>query len=160
LTYLRQAGALARGRPLGPCGTFGAEDTWTDTPCVAGVVLIGDAAGYNNPIIGQELALAMRDVRGLSELLFAERDWTPARMLRYADERFERMRRVRFTAALNAALRSEFGPDAVARRRRLAARLASGTDQSLPAVMAAQIVGPDRTPASAYEDEVRQRVLA
>jgi 2-polyprenyl-6-methoxyphenol hydroxylase-like FAD-dependent oxidoreductase len=122
--------------------------------------LIGDAAGYNNPTIGQELALAMRDVRRLAELLLVEREWSPARLQPYVDERFERMRRVRFTAELNAALRSEFGPDAVARRHRFFARLASGTDKSLRQVMAAQGLGPDRMRAWGYEDDVRQRVLA
>jgi flavin-dependent dehydrogenase len=34
------------------------EDTWTETPYVEGIVLIGDAGGYNDPIIGEGRSLA------------------------------------------------------------------------------------------------------
>ena len=38
--------------PAGPCATYPGDDTWTDAPFADGVVLIGDAAGHNDPIIG------------------------------------------------------------------------------------------------------------
>src|SRR5262245_52795541 len=59
--------ALGQATPIGPCATMGGEDTWTEFPFVDGMVLIGDAGGYNGPIIGQGLSLALRDVRLLSE---------------------------------------------------------------------------------------------
>src|SRR5262249_39965548 len=40
-------------RPAGPCGTFPGEDSRTESPVGEGVVLIGDAAGYENPLQGQ-----------------------------------------------------------------------------------------------------------
>ena len=49
--------------PAGPCATYAGDDTWTDAPFADGVVLIGDAAGYNDPIIGQGLSIALRDAR-------------------------------------------------------------------------------------------------
>lgn len=43
-----------------------------------GVVLIGDAAGYNDPVLGQGLSIAVRDVRFVAEALLAEPDWLEA----------------------------------------------------------------------------------
>lgn len=43
---------LTNARPAGPCNSYPNEDTWTDEPYAEGVVLIGDAAGHNDPIIG------------------------------------------------------------------------------------------------------------
>lgn len=157
MSCLPQAQALARGVPVGPCATFGGEDTWTDVPFSPGLVLIGDAAGYNDPIIGQGLSLALRDVRVLSELLLAGRDWSPQYLQPYADERRERLRRLRFTAALIAALQSEFGPEAAERRRRFFARAAA--DATLTLALAATGVGPAGVPAWAFEDGMRKKVL-
>lgn len=93
------------GRPAGPCATFGGEDTWVDQPVVDGVVLVGDAAGYNSPIIGQGLSLALRDARLVSETLLAGERWTPDVFEAYVAERTERLRRVRFIAQLWARVR-------------------------------------------------------
>ena len=38
-------------------------------PFVPGVVLIGDAAGHDDPIIGQGLSIAYRDVRIVRDLM-------------------------------------------------------------------------------------------
>jgi menaquinone-9 beta-reductase len=35
------------------------------------VVLVGDAAGHNDPIIGQGLSIALRDVRLVGEAILA-----------------------------------------------------------------------------------------
>src|SRR4051812_22192699 len=51
--------ALARGRAVSPIATHPSVDTWTDRPYAPGAVLVGDAAGYNDPIIGQGLSLTM-----------------------------------------------------------------------------------------------------
>ena len=55
--------------PAGPCATYPGDDTWTDTPFADGVVLIGDAAGHNDPIIGQGLSISMRDARTVRDLV-------------------------------------------------------------------------------------------
>ena len=52
-----------RARPI-PATTPGPQ-----TPYVDGVVLIGDAAGHNDPIIGQGLSIALRDARIVRDLV-------------------------------------------------------------------------------------------
>ena len=54
---------IAAGQVAGPCQGYPNADTWVDEPIAPGVVLIGDAAGHNDPTIGQGLSIAMRDVR-------------------------------------------------------------------------------------------------
>jgi menaquinone-9 beta-reductase len=83
----------AEAIPAGPCRTFGADDTWTDRPYTHGVVLIGDAGGYNNPLIGQGLSLALRDVRALTEVLLDEPAGVagPRALAHYGAERAERL---------------------------------------------------------------------
>ena len=65
------------------------------------MVLVGDAAGHNDPILGQGLSIALRDVRLASEAILAGgRDQAAFRP--YVEERLERMRRLRITASLQA----------------------------------------------------------
>jgi 2-polyprenyl-6-methoxyphenol hydroxylase-like FAD-dependent oxidoreductase len=152
------AQSLAGGTPLGPCATFGGEDTWVDVPFVDGVVLIGDAAGYNDPLIGQGLSLALRDTRVLSEILLAEERWSPEVLQPYADERRRRSQRVRFTAGLMADLYASFGPQGAARRRRFLARLPE-PDFRGRALLASLALGPARSPDWAYVEDFRTEVL-
>ena len=159
LSCLPWAAAVAAARPIGPCATFPGDDSWTDAPVAPGVALIGDAAGYNDPIMGQGLAIALRDARVLGDLLLAEAAWSPARLRPYADERGERMRRLRFTAALQAALQSEFGPAARERRARFNARVRAGDDPRLRLALAAANSGPELVPAWAFTPEMRANVL-
>ena len=95
-------------RPAGPCGTFGGEQTWCDEPYADGIVLLGDAGGYDDPVDGQGMSLALRDVRQLSELLLASDDWTPATLRRYGEQRAERLRRMRRVSKTFAALMTTF----------------------------------------------------
>ena len=122
-------------------------------------VLVGDAAGYNNPIIGEGLALAMRDVRVLAELLLDGAEWSPARLRPYAEERGERLRRLRFVAALFADLFTTFGPEGAARRSRFFTRLRNPNDPAhmIPLTIRA---GPDAAPAWAFTEEYRAEMLA
>jgi len=158
LRNLPGSDALAGARPAGPCQAYGNEDTWTDVPVTDGVVLVGDAAGHNDPIIGQGLSITMRDVRIVSDILLASADWSPAAFTPYAEERAERMRRLRFVAALDATLENEFGPEAAARRVRATERQAS--DPSLLQWFFAVFAGPDMLPPDAFDDSVRARLLA
>jgi 2-polyprenyl-6-methoxyphenol hydroxylase-like FAD-dependent oxidoreductase len=64
---------LANARPAGPCHSYPNEDTWTDEPYADGVVLIGDAAGHNDPIIGQGLSITYRDVRTVRDVRWRRR---------------------------------------------------------------------------------------
>jgi 2-polyprenyl-6-methoxyphenol hydroxylase-like FAD-dependent oxidoreductase len=148
---------LANATPISQCFSYPNEDHWTDEPYVSGVVLVGDAAGHNDPIIGQGLAITMRDVRMVSEVMLSTDDWTCLDFRNYAEERSERMRRLRFAAALVSALDSEFGDEAKARRKRAYRRFAEAGQ--LWAGLAA-IVGPENLPAEAFSEEARQQALA
>eukprot|EP01030_Chromulinospumella_sphaerica_P019443 gene19443-19335_t len=102
----------------GPLLSYFNNDSWTDEPYAEGVVLVGDAAGWNDPIIGLGLSITYRDVRIVSELLKSADDWERLDLEPYREERAERMRRLRFAAKLQAALDMEFGEAARQRRRR------------------------------------------
>jgi 2-polyprenyl-6-methoxyphenol hydroxylase-like FAD-dependent oxidoreductase len=73
LRCLPYARSISKSRAIGPFNSFLKEDHWTENPTAAGVVLVGDAAGHNDPIIGQGLSIALRDVRLVSETILAGR---------------------------------------------------------------------------------------
>lgn len=150
---------FAAARPIGPCAAFPMNDSWVDDPVVAdGVaVLIGDAAGHNDPILGQGLSLAMRDACSLAELLVGSPDWSAARLHRYAVARAERLRRLRFVASLQTDLRCTFSAEGARRRRRAYDLFQEEPSARLP--LAAEILGPDRVPASAFEAPAAELIL-
>jgi 2-polyprenyl-6-methoxyphenol hydroxylase-like FAD-dependent oxidoreductase len=156
LQCLPYAAAISRSTPNGPFNSFSNEDHWTDDPRAEGVVLVGDAAGYNDPISGQGLSLAFRDVRRVSDVILAGRR-NPADFQEYVSERSERMRRLRVTARLTSVLRVEFGEEA--RRRRLRA-MHRATVEKLPSPGLATLVGPERLPAEAFEQSAINALLA
>lgn len=149
--------AFAAATPNGPCASYPNEDTWTDQPFASGVVLVGDAAGWNDPITGQGLSITLRDIRVLSELLRESPDWSPATLRPYAEERAERMRRLRFAGKLQSVLHNEFGPEA--RERRVRARERMAGDKLLGAPLASVMVGPETMPAEAFTEQVWNRIL-
>ncbi len=118
LKCLPYAEAILGGTPISPFCSYSNEDHWIDDPILPGVVLIGDAAGHNDPITGQGLSIAARDVRVVSEILLSSKDWDGIDFEPYVDERRERMRRLRITAGLATKIRVEFGVDAKQRRAR------------------------------------------
>src|SRR5580698_7410656 len=148
---------LVAGEPSGPLFSYFNNDSWTDEPFAPGVVLVGDAAGWNDPIIGLGLSITYRDVRIVSDLLKGADDWAPALFASYAEERAERMRRLRFVASLQATIDMEFGEAAKARRRSLFER--SATDPSLGAHGFAVMAGPEALPPEMFTEEHRARVL-
>jgi 2-polyprenyl-6-methoxyphenol hydroxylase-like FAD-dependent oxidoreductase len=148
---------FGRAEVRGPCAAFEMNDTWTRWPLVEGAMLIGDAAGYNDPIIGQGLSLALRDARAVAELLAEGADWSPRALRHYADCRHERMRRLRITADLMTTLRCTFTPEGRERRRRVYERFAGDPPERLP--LAATLVGPDAPPAEAFSPAAGQWML-
>ena len=149
--------AFAGATPVSPSATYSNEDTWVDVPVRDGVVLIGDAAGWNDPITGQGLSITMRDVRVVSEVLQASDDWSAAAFAPYVEERRERMRRLRFGASMQSAIYNEFGPAAAARRLRAWSRFEAEPELSLPIVCS--MIGPELAPAEVFTDDARRRVL-
>jgi len=94
---------FAGAEVIGPAKAYRSIDTWCERPFAESVVLVGDAAGHNDPIIGQGLSITMADVRGVTDALLSGDDWTdPALFEPYAVERLERLRRLRATAQVYA----------------------------------------------------------
>jgi 2-polyprenyl-6-methoxyphenol hydroxylase-like FAD-dependent oxidoreductase len=156
LACVPQAGLIAAGRPVGPFNAFSNEDHWIDDPTAPGVALAGDAAGHNDPIIGQGLAIALRDVRLLSEIILdGRRDQAAFRP--YVEERAERLRRLRITARLRATLSAEFGEEARQRRQRAERRMRA---RQAPTPYGAILLGPDKLPAAAFEPSTIDALLA
>src|SRR5579859_587590 len=158
LKCLPEASRFKSARIAGPCATFTAEDTWAPAPYADGVVLAGDAAGYNNPNIGQGLSLAMRDVRVLSGLLTSSSDWSPVGLSAYGEERGERLRRQRRVAATYAALFSTFSDEDRVRRARFLARVKAG-DADAQVAFRSIYAGPHRLPAEVFSDEFHAALL-
>jgi 2-polyprenyl-6-methoxyphenol hydroxylase-like FAD-dependent oxidoreductase len=52
--------ALVAGRPAGPLLSYVNADAWTDEPFAAGCVLAGDAAGWNDPILGLRFVASLQ----------------------------------------------------------------------------------------------------
>jgi len=127
--------------PAGPCATYPGDDTWCSDPYVDGAVLIGDAAGHNDPIIGQGLSIAMRDARTVRDLVLdgARRaeEFAP-----YGVERMARMARLRFAADVLAATHAEDADNRQARRDYVNQRMAT-MDERLFSLMIGVFAGPE-----------------
>ena len=67
-----------RAKQAGPLASFSSDESWVQHPYRQGVVLIGDAAATTDPMFGQGLSLACRDVRVLRDCLTAGNDWETA----------------------------------------------------------------------------------
>lgn len=148
---------LASGRAIGPCNSYANGDSWLDRLGAPGVVFIGDAAGHSCPSIGQGVSCSLRDARHVVEALARDREWSDEAAESYADERNERMRRLRFVAHLFSDLRGDFSTEGRARRRRALARVAA--DPSVAAPLSSTQVGPFAFPSSVFTAEARHRLL-
>lgn len=134
---------LASGRLLRPIATHESVDSWTDTSVAPGVVLIGDAAGYNDPIIGQGLSLTMADVRDVAHVILTGGS-SPSEFQKYAVTRADRHAKQRIAARTMAEILCAFGDEANQRRWRALPLL--GTDERIGLVAAVLFAGPDLLP--------------
>jgi len=157
MTCAPQNAALAEGTPAGPLFSYFNNDSWTDEPFSEGCVLIGDAAGWNDPINGLGLSITYRDVRMVSDILKETPAGQAPNFAPYAEERAERMRRLRFAGQLQASLDMEFGEAARERRRQYHERKAA--DPTLGMHGVAIMAGPEAAPAEIFTEAHRARVL-
>lgn len=157
LDCLPNADAFVDATPISPCATYPNEAGWVDNPVVNGVVLIADAAGWDDPITGQGLSVTMRDVRVVSEILKASDDWSVGALGDYVTERAERLRRLRFVSSTQSTLLNEFGPMASKRRELVRERVAA--DPSLGMGVAASFLGPDRLPPEIFSANAWNRLF-
>lgn len=143
---------LAESTQIGPCATFPMNDAWTDTPVVPGGALIGDAAGWSNPVTAQGLSITLRDARVLSEALLDNAIWNPETLSGYTVERTARMARLRFASALTDLIAGFGMIDRESRRPRILERL--GQRPELGAALAAVHSGPWTIGSESYSPDI------
>ncbi len=156
MSLFPEPGAIADATPAGPLAGYPMTDTWTDEVARHGVVLIGDSAGWSDPIIGQGMSVAFRDAHMITDAIRATDDWSTATFAAYRDERCERMRRLRYSSAGNYLING-FGPDARAKRVRLREKF-TVDPMSSPVVTA--LVGAWVLPEEAYSDDAWNALVA
>lgn len=147
---------VAAGTPAGPCATYPGDDTWTDTPFAEHVVLVGDAAGHNDPIIGQGLSIAMRDVRTVRDLIL-DGAHQPADFASYGQERAERMRRLRLIADVVSVTYAEDADNRAARRNFVGEKMAS-MDPEIFQLLVGFMTGPETVPDEFVNPQILDRI--
>ena len=152
-------GADRRRDPGRPVRHVPMNDSWTERVAVPGVVLIGDAAGWNDPIIGEGLSIGLRDARTVAEIVTGGADWSAGAFDGYEAERRERMRRLCIGAQLETALRCDFTPRAGPARRASCSRSPRTRCWSAPTLLS-WFGGPEPAPPEAFEDANIERILA
>jgi 2-polyprenyl-6-methoxyphenol hydroxylase-like FAD-dependent oxidoreductase len=151
------AAHIASATIAGPCQGYPNADTWIDYPVAPGVVLIGDAAGHNDPTIGQGLSITMCDARTIAEVLAETTTWDPNLFVPYVAERRERMRRLRHLARVMTILRCEFDDEADRRRADVPNRAAR--DPNIAALLAAPLKGPYSAPDQSFGEATVKGLL-
>lgn len=150
---------LTGASPAGPCRSYAMSSSWAARPAVPGVVLVGDAAGWSDPIIGQGLSIAARDARLVAEALLGTEDWgDPDCFAAYAAERRERMRRLRMSSRLRTAIHCTFTREGIARRRRWYGMWHE--EDVLGGLERAVLIGPERVPDQSFTAAALSEVLA
>jgi menaquinone-9 beta-reductase len=146
-------GAFGAACAAGPLAFFPNADVWSDRLYDDRVVLIGDAAGANDPSGGHGLSLCFRDVREIRDQLLAATDWDAA-LRAYAAQRMAYYAVLRAYMQWMVPLYLDVGPDADARReRRDRARQADPTLGGFALLLAH---GPDGLSA---DEATRRHVL-
>jgi 2-polyprenyl-6-methoxyphenol hydroxylase-like FAD-dependent oxidoreductase len=139
--HLPHSAIVAGGRQEGPCATFPLNSAFVDEPVSEGLVLIGDAAGWVDPLIGQGLAMAMRDARLVTEALLGETEWSPGIFQGYVEDRRWRLDILALNARVQQRLDVDFSPDFAPRRLDVVG--AVWEDPMFAGLMLAQIAGPE-----------------
>ena len=122
------------------------------------MVLVGDAAGHNDPIIGQGLSIALRDARTVRDLVL-DGARTPDAFAAYGQERMERMSRLRLIADILAVTQAEDAENQPARRERFAEYFAD-PDSGLMLLMLAAFAGPESVPDELVDHDWPDRIRA
>lgn len=150
--------ALAGAKPAGPVLAYFNHGADGGAPYAQGMALVGDAAAWSDPILGQGLSITYRDVRVVSDILRGSDDWSaPDLMAPYGEERAERMRRMHFACELETMFTAEFGPQNDARRASFHAR--RDADPTLAVVALTSLMGPESLPAELFTPAHREKIL-
>jgi 2-polyprenyl-6-methoxyphenol hydroxylase-like FAD-dependent oxidoreductase len=147
--FMPHGAAVASARQEGPCATFPLNSAVVDEFTREGLVLVGDAAGWIDPLIGQGLAMAMRDARLITEALLDNSEWSPAIFSDYADDRRKRLEILALNARVQQRLDVDFSPDFAPRRLEVVG--AVWADSVFSALMSAQFAGPEAADPAVFE---------
>jgi 2-polyprenyl-6-methoxyphenol hydroxylase-like FAD-dependent oxidoreductase len=148
---------FADANPAGPCAAYPMFDSWSDAVVADGAVFAGDAAGFSDPTIGQGLSIALRDARMIRDVLLGGEDWSKDAFSSYAEERAERMRRLRFIVQVFTDAHIPLGPEGVSERRRRKNLMMRDSDLFM--LVAAMTCGPELAPESCFGNEIREKLL-
>ncbi len=148
---------LATGRDR-KCATSPGDDTWIDAPYTDGIVLIGDAAGHNDPIIGQGLSIALRDARIVRDLVL-DGAREPAGFRSYGEERSMSMERLRLVADVLSVVQGEDADNRPARRAFLGEKMGTMDPEVFPLLIGA-FTGPETIPAELVDPGLLDRIRA
>jgi 2-polyprenyl-6-methoxyphenol hydroxylase-like FAD-dependent oxidoreductase len=149
---------FAKVKPSQSCAFYPMNDAWTDSPVVPGAVLIGDAAGWTDPVIGQGLSIALRDARMVRDVLRASSDWEPAAFEPYVRERQARMARLLVSGQVRTTISMTFTEQGA--RRRMAYAQAWPKDPVLAGSRLATFKGPFGVAEGSFDPEVIERIFA
>ena len=149
---------VVHATPAGPVATYPGDDTWTDAPYADGVVLIGDAAGHNDPVVGQGLSIALRDARIVRDLVLNGAR-TPDAFASYGAERLGRMERLRLIADVLAVTQAEDADNRAARRAYVLERQIAFDPEIMGLLMGA-FAGPENIPDEAIDWGLLDRIRA
>lgn len=156
LDCLKGVAAWHRAAPAGPCATFTAEDSRAPQPLAEGVVLIGDAAGYENPLQGQGLSMALQDVSDVRTALLSGQSWSTTELAEYTTGRAVRQGLANLGVALEVWANDGFvvqDPDVRAARYDLIR-----SDPVLAALEACFMTGFDTLPQDLTRAELAARL--
>ena len=140
-------GAFARADAVGPAAFFPGIDVYAERVAGEGIVLVGDAAGANDPSQGQGMSLTLRDVRELGDLLrgSGQEDWQGA-IEEFARRRPSWYEPLRAFAIWSGPLLTDVGPEADAARAR--ASRAAALDAWRDGYGAINGLGPEGLPVT------------
>lgn len=150
------ADAIVNSTPISRCIAYPNFDAWVDSPVAEGVVLIGDAAGRNDPILGQGQSVTHRDVRLVRDALLDNKQWNESIFEEYVTERAERMSRLRTIARLTSLKDSGFDAQGRALREEIHKRIDDNPD--LGVTFAGAFVGPEQLPAEVYSPAFTEQI--
>ncbi|MEU2793433.1 NAD(P)/FAD-dependent oxidoreductase [Streptomyces sp. NPDC007100] len=149
---------FASATPSASCAFYPMNDAWADTPVAPGAVLVGDAAGWSDPVVGQGLSIALRDARMVWDALRSHSRWSPEAFASYAGERETRMRRIRVSGSVRTTMNMTFTPEGAARRKAYARTW--HTDPVLAGSRLATFKGTDQVPPESFAPETIKRLFA
>lgn len=150
--------ALSRATPIGPCRAYPSQFASLARPYRDHAVLIGDAAGYTDPILGQGISVTLRDARVVRDVLLGDDDWRDEAFAHYGRARAEATRRIGQATRFAARLFTRFDAAGLAARARALQRMAA--DPASRSLLASAYVGPEQMPAEIFSDDFQDALFA